>query len=116
MPRGDPKNFGGKHPGRPPRLDNIKEAQVYHDDVLRAKLPDLLDVMVDDAVRRRNPKTAQALIERLLGKPPEPHVDRNDALHIFLHGLAKAVKGEIVEVTPKELTPGPQDSPGTEAD
>lgn len=117
MPRGN-KNFGKevKSPGRPRNLENMAQAKVYREDVLRDKLPVLLDVMVDDATRRKNPKTAQALVEMLFGKPAEPKTDRNDALHIFLHGLAQAVRGEIIEGTMKELSSGPETDPGTDTD
>ncbi len=117
MPRGDPE-FGRnvKSPGRPPQFEKLSDARVYREDTLKERLPEILDVMLDDAVRRKNPKTAQALIEMLFGKPVEQRTPTNDALHIFLHGLAKAVRGEITEGDFKELGPGPEVDPGGETD
>ena len=84
MPRGNP-NFGRmvKSPGRPPKVKKALDTKTRVDEFIDEHIDEYLLVLHEDAVKNRNPKSAQVLIERRLGKPAE----RQEAAEGILAGV-----------------------------
>ncbi len=117
MPRGNP-NFGRevRSPGRPRKIEANEDAKTYREGVIKEHLDDLLHVLLEDAITRRNPKSAKDLIEMLLGRPSEPSTDNPDQLAAILRMLAQRrppvgfIEGEAKEISP-DTEPSPDDEP-----